>query len=157
MSKRRPFPRAASFAAILHLFERFDESWRRKRVWGSMQGLLAVFALVEPGRSSSYQSACKTAFAWADKRFGWTSVPDASGLNRARNRIKESECTDLLAAATTLAQGQLRRVKGLVCGLLPVAVDGSILHMSKSQELLREFGVPANPLGVKLCHYWTKA
>ena len=153
MSKRRAFPRAASFAAILQLFERFDESWLRKRVWGSMQGLLAVFALVEPGRSSSYQSACKTAFAWADKRFGWTSVPDASGLNRARNRIKESECTDLLAAATSLAQGQLRRVKGLVCGLLPVAVDGSILHMSKSQELLREFGVPANRLGVKLCHY----
>ncbi len=153
MSNRRPFPRAASFAAILHLFERFDESWLRKRIWGSMQGLLTIFALVEPGRASSYQLACKTAFAWADKRFGWTSVPDASGLNRARNRIKETECTDLLAAATSLAQGHLRRVKRLVCGLLPVAVDGSILHMPRSQELLREFGVPTDRLGVELCHY----
>ena len=153
MPNPRPFPRAASFAALLHLFERFDESWLRKRVWGSMQGLLAVFALVEPGRASSYQLACKTAFVWANERFGWKSAPDASGLNRARNRVKESECTDLLTAATSLAQGHLRRVKRLVCGLLPVAVDGSILHMPRSQELLREFGVPTDRLGVKLCHY----
>ena len=149
----RSFPRAASFAAFIHLFDKFEEFWKRKRVWGPMQGLLAIFALVEPGRASSYQLACKTAYAWADKRFGWNSTPDPSGFNRARNQVLETECMDLLTAATSLAQVHLRRVKRLVCGLLPVAVDGSILHMSRSQELLETFGVPTNRLGVELCHY----
>jgi hypothetical protein len=67
--------------------------------------------------------------------------------------VKEAECLDLLTAATSLAQRHLRRVKRLVCGLLPVAVDGSILHMPRSQELLRAFGVPTDRLGVELCHY----
>ena len=129
MSNPRPFPRAASFAAILHLFERFDEFWLRKRVWGTMQGLLTIFALVEPGRASSYQLACKTAYAWADRRFGWDAAPDPSGFNRARNRVTEDECTNLLTAAKSMAQGHLKRMKRLVCGLLPVGVDGSILHM----------------------------
>jgi hypothetical protein len=153
MAIPRSFPRAASFAAILHLFERFDELWQRKRVWGTMQGLLTIFALVEPGRASSYQLACKTAYGWASKRFGWVSEPDPSGFNRARNRVKEEECVHLLAAATSMAQDHMRRVKRLVCGLLPVAVDGSILHMPRSQELRREFGVPTNKLGVEKCHY----
>ena len=153
MANPRPFPRAASFAAFLHLFNRFDEFWLRKRVWGPMQALLTVFALVEPGRASSYQLACKTAYAWANKRFGWHAEPDPSGLNRARNRVREEECTDLLAAATSMAQGHLRRMQRLVCGLLPVGVDGSILHMFRSQELLRAFGVPTNRLGVEQCHY----
>lgn len=153
MSNPRPFPRAASFAAILHLFERFDEFWLRKRVWGTMQGLLTIFALVEPGRASSYQLACKTAYAWADKRFGWDSEPDPSGFNRARNRVTEDESTNLLTAAKSMAQDHLKRMKRLVCGLLPVGVDGSILHMPRSQELLRAFGVPTNCLGVEQCHY----
>ncbi len=149
----RPFPRAASFAAFLHLFARFDELWQRKRVWGPMQALLTVFALVEPGRASSYQWACKTAFAWADKRFGWDAAPNPSGFNRARNRVTEDESMALLDAAKELAQVHLRRVKRLVCGLLPVGVDGSILHMFRTQELLRKFGVPTNRLGVEQCHY----
>ena len=153
MSNPRPFPRAASFAAILHLFERFDEFWLRKRVWGTMQGLLTIFALVEPGRASSYQLACKTAYAWADRRFGWDAAPDPSGFNRARNRVTEDECTNLLTAAKSMAQGHLKRMKRLVCGLLPVGVDCSILHMPRSQELLRVFGVPTNCLGVEQCHY----
>jgi hypothetical protein len=118
-----------------------------------MQGLLAIFALVEPGRASSYQLACKTAFAWVDKRLGWDSEPDPSGFNRARHRVKEDECRDLLTAATSLAQAHLRRMKRLVCGLLPVAVDGSMLHMPRNQALLRAFGVPPNRLGVEQCHY----
>ena len=153
MAIPRPFPRAANFAAFLHLFTRFDELWQRKRVWGPMQALLTVFALVEPGRASSYQLACKTAFAWADKRFGWDAAPDPSGFNRARNRVTEDECMTLLDAAKSLAHVHLRRVKRLVCGLLPVGVDGSILHMLRSQELLRAFGIPTNRLGVEQCHY----
>lgn len=153
MAIPRPFPRAASFAAFLHLFKKFDELWLRKRVWGPMQALLSVFALVEPGRASSYQLACKTAHAWANKRFGWSAEPNPSGFNRARNRVTEDESMALLNAATALAQGHLRRVKRLVCGLLPVGVDGSILHMPRSKELLREFGVPTNCLGVEQCHY----
>lgn len=153
MAIPRPFPRAASFAAFLHLFARFDELWLRKRVWGPMQTLLTVFALVEPGRASSYQWACKTVFAWADKRFGWDTHPVPSGFNRARNRVTEEESMALFDAAKFMAQGHLRRVKRLVCGLLPVAVDGSILHMPRSQELLRVFGVPTNRLGVEQCHY----
>ena len=153
MVNPRVFPRAASFAAILHLFSRFDEFWLRKRVWGTMQGLLTIFALVEPGRASSYELACKTVHAWAGKRFGWDAEPDPSGLNRARNRVTEDECLGLLTAATAMAQGHLRCAKRLVCGLLPVGIDGSILHMPRSKELRREFGVPANSLGVELCHY----
>ena len=153
MANPRLFPRAASFAAILNLFARFDEFWLRKRVWGTMQGLLTIFALVEPGRASSYQLACKTAHAWADKRFGWEAEPDPSGFHRARIRVTEDECTSLLTAATSMAQGHMRRVKRLIGGLLPVGVDGSILHMPRSQELLRAFGVPTNCLGVEQCHY----
>jgi len=153
MVNPRPFPRAASFAAIFHLFDRFDESWLRQRVWGPMQTLLTVFAMMEPGRASSYQWACMQAHSWASKRFGWGKEPVPSGLNRARNRVKESDCTLLLAGARTMAEGKLRQVKRLVCGLLPVAIDGSILHMPRSQELLREFGVPTDRLGTALCHY----
>jgi hypothetical protein len=153
MAISRSFARAASFAAFFHLFGRFDESWIRQRVWGPMQALLTVFALVEPGRASSYQSACKVAFAWADKRFAWDDVPNSSGLNRARNRVKEDECLALLAAAKSLAQVHLRRAKRLVCGLLPVAVDGTILHMPRSQALMRAFGVPSGRIGREQCHY----
>ena len=153
MAIPRSFPRAASFAAFLHLFTRHKDLWIRKRVWGPMQMLLTTFALVEPGRASSYQLACKSVYAWAGKRFGWDAEPNSSGLNRARNRVKEVECTDLLAAATSLAQGHLRRMKRLVCGLLPVGIDGSILHMHRSPELLRAYGVPTNRLGVEQCHY----
>jgi len=150
-----PLPRAASFAAILHLFDRFSEQWFRKRIWGTMQMMLTTFALVEPGRASSYQSACKVAHTWADKRFGWSEekAPDASGFYRARNRVDEDDCLALLTAAKSMALAHLRRVKGLVCGFLPVAVDGSILHMPRSPELLKEFGVPTNSQGVEQCHY----
>ena len=75
-----------------------------------MQGLLTIFALVEPGRASSYQLACKTAHAWAGKRFGWDVEPDPSDLNRARNRVTEAECMGLLTAATSMAHGHLRRI-----------------------------------------------
>ena len=153
MAIPRSFPRAASFAAFLHLFARHKDFWCRQRVWGPMQMLLTVFALVEPGRASSYQLACKTVYTWAGKRFDWDAAPVPSGLNRARNRVKEEACAELLAAATLLAQGHLRRAKRLVCGLLPVGVDGSILHMPRSKELLRAYGVPTNRLGVEQCHY----
>jgi hypothetical protein len=47
----------------------------------------------------------------------------------------------------------LRRLKRLVCGLLPVGVDGSILHMPSSKELLRAYDVMTTRLGVEQCHY----
>lgn len=149
----RSFPRAASFSAILNLFSRFDESWQRQRVWGPMQVLLTLFALVEPGRASSYQWACKAAFAWADLRFGWKAVPDAAGFKRARDRLTDEACLTVLSQAQTMAQRRLCRLKRLVCGLLPIAVDGSILHMPRSRELVRRFGVPVDRLGCELCHY----
>ena len=153
MQRPHSFPRAASFAAILHLFEKYKTSWLRERVWGPMQVLLTVFALVEPGRRSSYQSACKTAFAWANKLFGWSDNPDPTGFMRARARVTESECTTLLNEARLLAQNSLRRTKRLVLGLLPVGIDGSILHMFRSSELVKEYGVPKNKLGIEYCHY----
>lgn len=153
MALRHSYPRAASFAAILHLFEKYKESWLRKRVWGPMQTLLTIFALVEPGRASSYQLACKTAFNWADKRFHWDSEPDATGFMRARARITEEDCAQLLESAKNLAHNTLRRTKRLVLGLLPIGVDGSILHMPRSDALVKEYGVPKDRFGLETCHY----
>ena len=149
----RAFPRAVNFTAFLNLFSQFDEHWLRKRAWGPMQVLLTIFALVEPGRRSSYQSACKTAFAWADKRFGWKREPDSSGFTVARNRVTEADCLRLLDGAKSMALNQVRPKKGLVCGYLPVGVDGSILHMPRSQELLKVFGVQTDKWKKELCHY----
>ena len=146
-------PRAASFAAILNLFDTYKESWIRQRVWGPMQTLLTIFALVEPGRASSYQSACKTAFAWADRRFGWTNEPDATGFMRARARVTEKESAHLLEAAKTLAHQTLRRTKRLILGLLPIGIDGSILHMPRSEDLIKEYGVPKDRFGIETRHY----
>jgi hypothetical protein len=46
MALPRSYPRAASFAAILHLFSEYERSWLRQRVWGPMQTLITLFALV---------------------------------------------------------------------------------------------------------------
>lgn len=153
MALSRAFPRAASFAAILSLFTVFDACWTRQRVWGPKQVLLTIFALVEPGRASSYQLACKTTCAWADRLFGWLTVPDPGGFSAARARLEEADCLRLLDAARCLAQNRLRRVRQLVCGLMPVGIDGSILHMRRSPELVAAYGVPTDKHGVELCHY----
>jgi hypothetical protein len=118
-----------------------------------MQTLFTTFAMVEPGRASSYQLACKTAYAWADKRFGWKREPDSSGFKCARDRVLETDSLRLFDAAKQAAQVRLRGVKRLVCGLLPVAVDGTILHTPRSSELLRIFSVPKDRQGQDLCHY----
>jgi hypothetical protein len=97
--------------------------------------------------------ACKTAFNWADKRFHWDSEPDATGFMRARARITEEDCTQLLESAKNLAHNTLRRTKRLVRGLLPIGVDGSILHMPRSDALVKEYGVPKDRFGIETCHY----
>jgi len=156
MAHPRSFPRAASFAAILHLFDRHDEQWQRGRLWGPMQALVATFALVEPGRATSYQSACATANAWAGRLFDWDPVhaPDPAGFKRARDRVEEAESSALLRSAQDLAHRSVRaRKKRHLCGLPVIAFDGSTLHMPRSPELVREYGVPKDSLGLETCHY----
>jgi hypothetical protein len=149
-------PRAASFAAFLNLFSGYDESWLRERLWGPMQALLTIFALVEPGRDSSYQSACETAHAWAHQRFDWDrlKVPHPSGFKRARDRVTEDQCAKLLSSAQALGQASLKRRKSRRFDGRPLAAfDGSALHMRRSTELVREYGVPKDSLGIETCHY----
>jgi hypothetical protein len=153
MASLHSFPRAASFAAILHLFEKYEASWIRKRVWGPMHTLLTLFAMVEPGRASSYQSAGKTAWTWAQSRFGWKEEPDGTGFMRARARVTEEECACLLESARALSHSTLRGTKRLICALLPVGIDGAILHMPRSKALVDEYGIPKNKLGLETCHY----
>ncbi len=153
MALPRSYPRAASFAAILHLFSEYERSWLRQRVWGPMQTLITLFALVEPGRFTSYQSACITVHAWAGSLFKWKREPHPSGFACAREKVTEEECQRLLDAARSMAQQRVRRVKRLVCGLLPIAFDGSILHMRHSRELIEKYGIPKDRFGLELYHY----
>ena len=149
-------PRAASFAAFCHLFSGYDESWIRERTWGPMQTLVTLFALVEPGRDTSYQSACQAAHTWAHERFHWDrlTVPHPCGFKRARDRVNEDQCATLLSSAQALGQAAMKRTRSRRFGGRPlVAFDGSILHMPRSRELVREYGVPKDSLGTPTCHY----
>lgn len=121
-----------------------------------MQTMLGMFALVEPGRPTSYQSACATTHAWAGDRFGWNPdrVPDPAGFKRARDRVEEETCAEVLAQARHLARsGQRSREKRRLGGRPVVAFDGSTLHMPRSPEMVSTFGVPKDKLGCETCHY----
>lgn len=149
-------PRAESFSAFLHLLDRHEESWDRFRVWGPMQTLLGIFALVEPGRRTSYQSACETTHAWAGVRFEWNPdrAPDPAGFKRARDRVTEETCAEVLSDARHLARSSIRsRDKRRLGGRPVVAFDGSTLHMPRVPETVMKYGVPKNKLGQETCHY----
>jgi hypothetical protein len=121
-----------------------------------MQALLGIFSLVEPSQATSYQSACKTAHAWAGKRFGWDPkrVPDPAGFKRARDRVDENTCARLLAESRQLARRRLRqRTKRFIDGRPLVAFDGTTLHMPRAPEMVSTFGVPKDKLGGEICHY----
>ena len=153
MALRHSYPRAATFAAILNLFSNHEKSWIRERVWGPMQTLITLFALVEPGRPTSYQSACVTVNTWAGNLFKWLREPHPSGFARARERVTEPECQRLLDTARSMAQHHLRRSCKRISGCLPVVFDGSILHMRHSQEHVQTYGIPKDKFGIELCHY----
>ena len=145
--------RARSFDALLHLFSCLDEHFVRRRVWGAMQVLAGVFALVMPGRDMSYQAACKTVFHWAGIRFGWAQTPDHAGFARARTKVSTDEFRRVLGLAQQWASAQLRQVQSLLPGRDLVSIDGTILHLPLSAAIKRRFPIPTDALGLDQYHY----
>lgn len=144
---------ARSFDALLQLFSCLDEHFVRRRVWGAMQVVAGVFALVTPGRAMSYQAACATVFRWAGLRFGWSQTPDHAGFARARTRVSTAEFGRVLDLARGWAQEQLRHVESLIPGRDLVAIDGTILHLPRTAALRRRFAIPKDRIGLEQYHY----
>lgn len=145
--------RYPSLAALVTIFHCLDESWLRKRVWGSMQAFAAVFVVVMPGRAMSYQGACSTLFDWAGMRFGWGATPDPSGMQRARMRLTSAECQRVWELAKSWAQTHLKPGRELVSGRCVVGIDGSILHLPRSASMRRSFPVMTDRFGLEQSHY----
>lgn len=153
MTSPHRFLRYPALNALVTIIACLDESWVRRRIWGAMQAFAGVFVMVTPGRSTSYQSACGTLFDWAGLRFGWRTTPDPAGLHRARLRLTENECMQVFTLATRWAGEHLRTVRAVLPGRQVLGVDGSLLHLPRSADLVRRFGVPKSGLGLEIAHY----
>lgn len=119
-----------------------------------MQSFAAIFVLKMPGRHSSYESACGILYNWAGLRFGWTMTPHPSGLQRARKDLTVASCLQVLQLARDWAYRQMP--KSELCPLENrplVGIDGTILHLKRSSDLVRRFGLVTDAIGKEMSHY----
>jgi hypothetical protein len=145
--------RYAALHTLVSIFACLDESWTRKRVWGSMQAFAGVFLLVMPGRMTSYQSICGTLFDWAGLRFGWQDAPDPAGLSRARRRLTMVECWKVFDQARSWAREHLLTGRTLLAGRCVLAADATVLHVPREDDLVRHFGIRLDKAGREIAHY----
>lgn len=141
------------FSSFLLVFEVLDDHHERRRSWGDHQAMMAIFALCQPGRATSYESACADVFAWLGKRLGLKTVPAKSGLNRARERVDDDGVKRLWRMAVDWSNARLAPVQELVPGWRMIAVDGMGMIMPRSASTSAAYGIRRTKSGEELSHY----
>lgn len=141
------------FTCFLRIFEVFDDHHDRRRSWGDHQAMMSTFALCQPGRATSYESACADMFAWLGNRLGLKKVPAKSGLSRARERVGDDGVKRLWRMALEWTNARLAPVKELIPGWRLIAADGMGMIMPRSASTSAAYGIRRTTSGEELSHY----
>jgi Transposase DDE domain len=141
------------FQSFLNAFDGLDDYHQRHRIWGDQQAMTGVFALCEPGRATSYGTACEQLFDWIGPRFHWKTSPSSSGLHRARESMTDSGEDRVWHMALRWAEERRAPVQEALPGKILVAVDGSGMIMPRSASTSAAYGIRHDRDGNELCHY----
>lgn len=128
--------------------------FQRRRCWGPMQAIGALFVMRCPARSYTARSSIPETRELFGAMFDWQNTPDASGLSRARRRLTEADVQTAWRHCQHWAIEHAAGVGGrLVTGQPVIAIDGTTLHLPRSASTVQAFPITKNDIGVELEHY----
>jgi hypothetical protein len=143
----------AVFSQLISCLSGLDTRFERARVWGPQQVFATVFMLKSPVESLCYDTAIPRVRLLAGTVFGWTRDPDAAGLSRMRRRCAPTDAARVWTSVLGWAQRHAPPVGSRLPGKTVVAIDGTTLHVPRSQSLMKAFGLTKNRFGIELGHY----
>lgn len=122
-------------------------------MWGPRQVFTAVFMLKSPVECMSYQSAIGRVCLHAGAAFGWKREPDAAGLSRARRRLEAQDVRKIWDSVLAWATTHASQAGELLPGMITVAIDGTTLHVPRTQSTIKAYGLVKNRIGLEIGHY----
>jgi hypothetical protein len=145
----------------LHVFQRLSQIisgaallFQRKRCWGPLQALVTVFVMRCPALSLTARTAIPETRTLFGTLFGWESTPDASGLSRARRRLRMPDVVAMWKRCQAWAMEHAAEQAGQwIPGRVIAAIDGTILHMPRSASTVKAYPIAKDKIGMELHHY----
>ena len=128
--------------------------FERRRCWGPMQAIAALFVMRCPAMTYTARSSIPATQELFGAMFGWQRTPVASGLSRARRQVQDADVRTAWKHCQAWAMHHAATVGGhLVPGQTVIAVDGTTLHMPRSASTVRAFPIAKDDLELELHHY----